>query len=197
MVILRADEDTETVAASSDPGSANAADLEHALGEGPSRDALARGRPVLVGDLEGCGTVWVAYAHAAGAQGVRAVFSFPLQVGAARFGALTMYAGTPQRLGRTRTQRCLALAEIATETLLDSSDGVSSSRLEASLDGLLDLRVEVFQAQGMAMVTLRSDLATALARMRAHAYRTDRSLYEVSLDILAGRLTLTDERSDS
>jgi hypothetical protein len=165
------------------------------LGEGPSRDAFDTARPVLVDDLDDPGrATWVAYSRAAVEHGIRSVFAFPLHLGASRFGVLTMFGDAPQRLGHRRTGRCLALAELTTEALLLSADTRTDGRLDPGLESALDFRNEIYQAQGMAMVTLDTDLVTALARMRAHAYQTERTLLDVSLDILAGRLTLTDER---
>ncbi|RYB89944.1 ANTAR domain-containing protein [Nocardioides oleivorans] len=196
VVLVRSDSESETLAAASDRMGADAAELEYSLGEGPSRDALRLGRPVLRGDLDG-DAAWVAYAPALAARGLRSVFALPLQVGAARFGVLTMYGRDPQVLDAERTTRCLAMAELATQVLLRGTASGASDSLAHALDEAIDLRVEMFQAQGVVMVALRTDLATALARMRAHAFQTGRSLHEVSLDILAGRLTLTDEGSDS
>jgi hypothetical protein len=193
-VILRAGDESGTLAASSDEASGAAAELEQTLGEGPSRDAFSRARPVLVDDLRGTpGRTWVAYATAVARHGVRSVFAFPLHLGAARFGTLTMYGDAPQHLDRIRTSRCLAMAELATESLLSSADEGSPGHLSPRLESALSFRNEIYQAQGMDMVTPRTDLATALDRMRAHADRTDLSLLEVSLAIIAGRLTLTDE----
>ena len=172
---------------------ASVAELEHTVGEGPSRDAVTTNRPVLVSDLRDPAQVpWVAYADAVSRRGVGAVFAFPLHVGAARFGTLTAYSPTAQQLGTRRAACCLAMAEIATEALLAGAETRGDGRLDPDLDGALGLRSEIYQAQGMVMVMLRTDLATALARMRAHAFGTDSSLLEVSMEILAGRLTFTD-----
>ena len=195
-VLLRSGNDSDTLAASSSPASAAAAELELTLGEGPSRDAFASARPVLVDDLRDLARAsWVTYAAAVAQHGVASVFAFPLHVGAARFGTLTMYGDTPQRLDRARTARCLAMAELATESLLGGADADSDGHLDPRVQSALTFRSEIYQAQGMVMVTLKTDLATALARMRAHAYQSELSLLEVSLEILAGRLTLTDERT--
>lgn len=193
-VVLRSGDDSDTLAASSNPVSAAVAELELTLGEGPSRDAFVSARPVLVDDLGDPATApWVAYAAAAAGHGVRSVFAFPLHVGATRFGTLTMYGDAPQELDRTRTARCLAMAELATESLLDGADAGSDGHLDPRLESAMTFRNEIYQAQGMVMVALRTDLSTALARMRAHAYRSNLTLLELSLEILAGRLTLTDE----
>lgn len=193
VVTLRSTE-TEAVAASSDAASTAVAELELTLGEGPSRDAFSRGRPVLVGDLNDPGQfAWVGYPCAALERKISSVFAFPLHQGAARFGVLTMFCGSPQRLERVRSARCLALAELATEMLLDSSDGRNAGGLDPDLESILEFRSEIYQAQGMAMVALGTDLPDALARLRAHAFHTERTLLEVSVDILSGRLTLTDD----
>ncbi|SEC91114.1 ANTAR domain-containing protein [Nocardioides exalbidus] len=196
VVLLRSGSESETLAAASGQAGADAAELEYSLGEGPSRDAVRLGRPVLHGDLDH-DPAWVAFAPALAATGLRSVFAFPLQMGAARFGALTMYGRDRQTLDPRRTARCLAMAELTTRIILLSTASGPDGGLADALDQAMALRVEIFQAQGMVMVALRTDLATALARMRAHAYETDRSLHEVSLDIVDGRLTLTDERPGS
>ena len=196
VVSLRSNSGSEAVAAASDAASTAVAELELALGEGPSGDAFSRGRPVLVGDLNDPHQAsWVGYTSAALERGIRSVFAFPLHQGAARFGVLTMFGDSPQRLDATRTARCLALTELTTEMLLVSSDTRTDGRLDPDLESVLDFRSEIYQAQGMAMVTLGTDLPDALARMRAHAFHTERTLLEVSVDILTRRLSLTDERT--
>ena len=92
-----------------------------------------------------------------------------------------------------RTARCLALSDLATEALLVGSDARTDGRLDPDLESALDFRSEIYQAQGMVMVALGTDLSDALARMRAHAFQTERTLLEVSVEILEGRLVLPDE----
>ena len=57
----------------------------------------------------------------------------------------------------------------------------------------LDLRTEVYQAQGMVMVQLDITLNAALARMRATAFSRGVDLGQLSADIVAGRAQLTDD----
>src|SRR5512135_2919457 len=61
--------------------------LQFALGEGPCVDAYHFDRPVLEPDLADPDTVrWPAFTGPAVEAGVRAIFGFPLQVGAVRLG---------------------------------------------------------------------------------------------------------------
>src|SRR5580658_1485013 len=65
--------------------------LQYALGEGPCVDAHNQNSPVFEPDLVDPETArWLAFAPAAVAGGVRAVFGFPLQVGSVRLGALNL-----------------------------------------------------------------------------------------------------------
>src|SRR5437899_2665166 len=74
---------------SSDEISALIEDLQYTLGEGPCIDAYHQDRPVLEPDLAEPGVArWVAFTAPAVAAGARAVFGFPMQVGAIRLGAL-------------------------------------------------------------------------------------------------------------
>src|ERR1039458_3782476 len=74
-------------------------ELQYELGEGPCVDAHHEGRPVLEPDLADPATPrWLAFSPPALAAGTRAVFGFPLQVGAARLGAMNLYRDRPGRL---------------------------------------------------------------------------------------------------
>ena len=187
--------DGEAVAAASSSDSRAAAGVGFTVGEGPAADALLSGRPVLVPHLGGqLYSAWPGYTAAARALGLRAIFCFPIQVGAVRFGVLSVFADVPTSLSAQDLSRCMTMTELATERLLDSSDGGHRDRFEPDLESALGIDSEIFQAQGMVAVALRVTLAQALARMRGHAFRSDRQLLEVAVDILEGRLDLPDDR---
>ena len=190
-VTLKSD-GSEAVVAAVDDDSRAIAELEFGLGEGPTRDAFQLGRPVLAPDLKDPReSRWVRFAPASVDAGVCAIFAFPLALGAARFGVLTMFKDTPWPLDGPTRAACLGLAEIATALLLDSADGHRDGGIDPGLSARLEFRTEIHQAQGMLMVALRTDLAEALARMRAHAFASGRPLLAVAVDILEGRSELT------
>lgn len=179
---------TNTVSASS----AVARQLEEAqfgLGEGPSRDAFAARRPVLLADLVDVGTPrWPGWVPVALDAGVFAAYALPLHAGATIFGALTLYSGR-RVLDGEGLETAFVYAEVATEILLDRGTG-DGRRLAPDLDAALDTHAHVYQAQGMVMVDLGVTLAEALARMRAHAWSTDQDLTALAGDIVAGRVAL-------
>lgn len=175
--------------AASTPAIERIEQLQFSLGEGPCLDAFHSRRPVLVPDLRAVGASrWPAYAHAAAAHGVRGVFAFPLQMGAARLGAMEVYRDTAAALSRDTLELALTFAEVATESILDAQDRPGSR--EQMLNDAGDRHYQVFQAQGMIMVQLGVSLPEAMARIRAHAYAHDQQLGEVAEDIVAGKLAL-------
>lgn len=179
------------VTAASDPATERLEELQLTLGEGPCVDAFASRRPVLIPDLTTALARWPVYAPAAYTSGVRAVFAFPLQVGAARLGMFDLFRTAPGMLTPDELSLALTFAEVAVATLIDKHEHASAAQAGGWLDDPLGSRAELFQAQGMVMAQLGSNLAEAMARMRAHAYTHDRRLGEVAQDIVARRLTFT------
>jgi GAF domain-containing protein/ANTAR domain-containing protein len=188
-VTLMSETGHEAVAGSSSSRFRKVAAMEFDLGEGPSRAAFAQGSPVLVGDLtDGVAARWPGFSSAAGEKGIRAAFAFPMQVATSRLGALSMYADEPRTLREHEISRASAFADLATEALIQSSPDSRDGGLSAEVTSILDLRTEVFQAQGMVMAALDVDLPEAIARMRAHAFASGRDLDDVALDIIERRL---------
>lgn len=65
-----------------------------------------------------------------------------------------------------------------------------SSSWEDFLDALPSDRLKVHQATGMVVGQLGGTPEQALARIRAHAYATNRTMVEVAADVVARRLTI-------
>jgi hypothetical protein len=164
-------------------------ELQFIYGEGPSFDAFRFGHPILVDDLED--TVWkdwAGYAPAAQAGGVRAVFAFPLQVGAARLGALDIYREVPGPLTAGELADGMVFADLALNALLDGQEAARAGHLDAGMDEAIDYRI--YQAQGMVSVQLRIDLVESMARLRAHALGNESRLSDVADQVLSGDLHL-------
>ena len=179
-----------TVAASS-AASRRLEELQFSLGEGPCIDAYTSRRPVLEPDLRTHGMRrWPGYAPAACEHGVQAVFAFPLQVGAARAGALDVYRIEPGSLTPDSLTQAVTFAEVAMGLLVDGQDAAQVGRTTAEIDDALAYRLEVYQAQGMVMVDLGVSISEAMARLRGHAYAEGRPISDVARDIVAAKLRL-------
>ena len=177
------------VAAASSSQSEELEELQFTLGEGPCMDAFASRQPVLEADLAE-GHRWLAYGPAVRNRGIRAVFAFPLQVGAARLGVLDLYRDKPGSLSKTAFAQALAFAEVAVRTLLDGQKHAAVGRSAGGIDEALEYRSELYQAQGMVQAQLGVSLEEAMARMRAYAYSHDRRLGDVARDVVARRVVL-------
>ncbi len=183
-----------------DPAGEQLAELQLMLGEGPCRDVLASAAPVLAADLgdEEFSRRWPAFVPAARQLGARAVFAFPLIVGAIRAGVLGLYRGSPGPLPGRQFGDLLILADAATVMLLGSAHGDAEDEDGTALDGQApDLalhRAEIDQATGMLTVQLGVPAGQAFARLRAYAYSQDRRLADVAGDIVARRLRLHRDR---
>jgi len=175
--------------------------LEFALGEGPGHDAVLAGVPVLVPDLEMLDHAarWPAFAGSVARLSVRALFAFPLRIGAISVGVLTAHRTVPGPLTDRQLANALTLADAVALLLAHrvhpgprSIHGRGRGRgLSPGWEQPATYRADVHQATGMISVQLEVSLAEALVRMRAHAYARDRPVTEIAADVLARRLHLT------
>lgn len=175
------------VSGASDALSERVEELQFVLGEGPCIDAFATRRPVLIDDLGNeAGLRWPVYVPAVRDYGVRAVFAFPLLIGAARLGVLDVFREDTGALSAGQLTDALCFAEVTVAALLEKYDdiGAHGGVVEAVVH-----RAELFQAQGMVMVQLGSSIDEAMTRMRAYAYAENRTLGEVAHDVVTRRLS--------
>lgn len=163
--------------------------LQFELGEGPCVDAYHQDRPVLEPDLVDPSTPrWLAFTGPAVDAGVRAVFGFPLQVGAVRLGALNLYCDAPGALTDEQHADGLLLASISAQALLLLQADAPAGKVAVELEANADFQYVVHQASGMVAAQLGVTVVQALARLRAHAFGNDRSLTDVAQDVVDRRL---------
>lgn len=187
---LMTEDGASSPAASSDVTTELVEELQLTLGEGPCIDAWTTRRPVLSPDLtDGALVRWPAYAPAAYSRGVRSVFAFPLQVGAARIGVMDVYRVSTGSLSESSLGQALTFADVATSTLLDDQAEARDGATAGPGD-VVELRSELYQAQGMVMIQLGVTLEEAIVRLRAHAYVHDRRLGDVARDVVGRRIVL-------
>lgn len=163
--------------------------LQYELGEGPCIDAYHQDKPVLEPDLARPSTPrWSAFAPPAIEAGVRAVFGFPLQVGAVRLGALNLCRDRPGPLSDDQHADALVMAAVAAQAVLVLQSGAPPQTLAIELDAGADFHYVVHQASGMVAAQLDVTVAQAVVRLRAHAFGNDRPLTEVAKDVVARTL---------
>jgi hypothetical protein len=190
---LMAEEGQRQTVASSDDAAAAAEELEITLGAGPGIEAFTSGRPVLVPDVQAPEERnWPAFAIGLGAIGTRAVFAFPLQLGAVRLGILTLTRRSPGPLTAEDLADALRLADVTSLLLLGRRGGLVEDFDERWLDGSA-WTPEVHQATGMLISQLRVGAEEAFLRLRAFAFAHDLTLSDVAGQVIARRVTFTEE----
>ena len=171
-------------------------DLQFTLGEGPCQDAFHDGMPVLVPRLgDDAFARWPAFVTEARDSGIEAVFAFPLLAGQSKVGVLTLYQDFAGNLTVPQDSDSSVLADILAQTILGMQAAAPPGMLPAELDDAVAHRAEVHQASGMVAIQLQIPVAEGLAALRAYAFANERTVAEVSADVVARRVRLSDDHS--
>lgn len=161
--------------------------LQLSLAEGPALDVVQYGAPALEPNLMES-LRWPFFGPKAIELGVSAVFSFPLQIGVIRLGALNLFRDKPGFLSVDELADALVLADVATQDILDLQ---AQGALQLPQSDRPGAQTRVHQATGMVSVQIGTDMAAALACIRAHAFTHELSIFQVADEVIARRLRLT------
>lgn len=175
-----------------DPVAARWDELELELGVGPLRDAAVDSAPQLIPDVSASMINPVIGAHLE-RLGVRALFAFPLIMGAATVGVAGLYRSTLGSLSADAVGTAIGLAKSVTIPAVREALAMAAQDREADeLDTGPGLRREVHQATGMLSAQLDVTTSEAFARLRAYTIATERSITAVSRDIVDRTLDFLD-----
>ncbi len=167
--------------------------LQFELGEGPHWEAIHTGRPVLVPDTSTSEhTRWPIFDNAVEKLPIRALFSFPILLGAVTIGVVNLYRSTPRALSASEIDRAVLLASEAAGPASRQAIGAADDDHDTDSVLLPGMRREVHQATGMVSVQLDTTLTDAFSRLRARAYSTDRSVQQVAHDVVAREFSFHD-----
>ncbi|WP_187279803.1 GAF and ANTAR domain-containing protein [Quadrisphaera setariae] len=162
--------------------------FQESLEQGPCRDALQCGAPVLVDDLRAAGTPWQLLLSCAPDDfPVRSTASVPLlSPGSERaaLGVLSVGRDTVAPFTSAEVLVLQRLGDVLVRLLL-----ARGSRGDLFADVAAD---DLPVLLGMLRVRLGLGEADALARLRAYAFATGATIQEVAADVVAGRVRLDD-----
>jgi hypothetical protein len=193
-VMLLAEGRPQASLCTSDAVSSVIEDLQYTLGEGPCVDAHRLGTVVAEPDLGSAKlSRWTAFSPRAFGAGARAVFGFPIRIGAVRLGALNLYRDRPGMLEDERHADALVMADVAARVILGAQAEMPPAGLGGDLPPDAYLWGVVHQAAGMISVQLDIPVADALVRLRARAFTTERLISDVARDVVERRLRFDDE----
>jgi len=170
--------------------------IQFELGEGPHWDALSTGFPALSPDISGSGDRrWPLFAPAAHDIGIRAVFAFPMRMGAANVGVVDLYSAVPQWLDPHQVSLATSMANRAAAPAARQAMWSAENRASPENEMAPALRREVHQATGMVQAQLEVSATEAFARLRAYAFTAARPIDDVARDVVSRELdfsTFTD-----
>lgn len=193
-VMLLSDDRPQASICTTDAVSSLIEEAQYTLGEGPCVDAHRLGTVILEADLAGSAARrWTEFSPAAVGAGARAVFAFPIRVGAVRLGALNLYRDRPGPIGDEEHASALVVADVAARSVLTAQANAAPGELSAELGTETHLWGVVHQAAGMVSVQLGVPVAEALIRLRGRAFGTSRLVSDVARDVVERRLRFSVE----
>jgi hypothetical protein len=180
------DDESLTSLCTSNVASSGLMDLELTLGEGPMVDA-SRGDAEVHTDLRDTTyPEWSVYRSEAVALGARAVFAYPVRLGAIRFGALSLYRASPGPLDAQQSADAYLMASVIGRAILAEQAGGSLVGLAEELNGESMLDFRVHQAAGMLAVQAAMSVRDALILLRARAFGAGRELSDLAARVVTG-----------
>lgn len=144
--------------------------LQIALDEGPCLLAVHSGGIVLAEELRN-DQRFPRFGPRATAAGMGAVYSFPMAVDDAVFGALNLYSAAPGPLSGEQIEVGATFADVATCYLINARDMEQNRQLARELQHALHSRVVIEQAKGYVTATLKVEPEDAFELLRNYSRR--------------------------
>ncbi len=177
---------------STDITAARLEELHFDLGEGPLFDAFTSGSLVSVPDLARTER-WPAFLRSASDLAARAIFVFPLMLGAVSIGAVICYRKTPGPLSDGAAETGTSLSRAIAGPAFREAIQIA---LEEPLDrrAPIEGRRQVHQATGMVLAQLDVSATDAFSRIRGYAFSSENTVQEVANAVVNRRLNFAEIR---
>ena len=166
-------------------------ELQLSLGEGPCLDAFEAIELIEVTDLTSHqGTRWPIFSEQMSDAGAGSLASFPLRIGGARFGAITLYRSEYGALSTDQVADSYVIAQMTAHLLVAEQARIGGDLVISDIETGFARMEPIHQATGMIMAQLSVGPEDALARLRGAAYAAQRTAMEMAMDIVAGKIAL-------
>ena len=194
--IMSSDANRQTVAAS-DSAIAAVEESQYELGEGPTLQAFATGRAVVLRDVAAeTRDRWPMFHGAVSGLPVGSLCALPMQLGVVTVGVCVLYRGQPGLVSSEDLAVMLAVVDVTTFAFLALPESLRPRGASGWADEGSPARSQVHQATGMLIAQLDVNAEEAFARLRAHAFSHAQPLDEVADDIVSLRLRLAEGRAE-
>jgi len=192
-IMLQSDELVRGSLCTTDGVAAYLDDLQYTLGEGPSIDAHRLGQVVAEPELASPDADrWPGLKSSALQAGARAMFAFPIRIGAVRLGALTLYRDEAGPIEGDRHTDTLVMTDVAAHTIVAMQANAPPGSIAVELEDGANFHFVVHRAAGMLSEQLGVGVAEALVRLRSYAFLSDTPIDDVAEAVVARRLRLGD-----
>lgn len=177
--------DRDAVVCSSSASAERGEELQLTLGVGPCHEAFSTQLLVEEPDLANKGSYrWPGFAEELLDSGVGSVASFPLTVGTATIGALTIYHSATSTLSEAQVADGYVLAQVATYLILAAQASSTDEGLIQEMEEGFARFAPIHQATGMIMVQLGVGPVEAFVRLRSHAFAVNYPLLQAADDVI-------------
>jgi GAF domain-containing protein len=178
--------------AATDPVARRMEALHAELGEGPCLHATHTGERVLLADLTALDATrrFPRFAPLAVAEGVAAIYSFPLRTRDQRVGGLSLCNAVPGELDEVDLGLVQLLADLTTASIVGAHRYQQVTGLASAAQQRLADAAVLEQAKGRLSVQLGVDPDSALAYLRRYASGHQTSLQAVAVQVARGGLRL-------
>lgn len=167
-------------------------DQQFALGDGPTFEAQCSPVPIILEDAHARRATarWPVFAKLAEKHAMAAVFAFPLRIGDAYLGVLTVYRARAGQPSAGQYADGLILSSLATAELVRQEAGVGTKGGPGIFEpGLYD-QSPLQVAAGMVAESLNISIVAALVRIRARAFTDDQPVSQTAVQIVERKLVL-------
>lgn len=189
-VMLEAPDGTLRLTAASTNGSASLDLFEAQAREGPCFDAYRLGEQIVDLDLAAVGGRWPTFTAMALERGLRAVHAFPLRLRDDRIGAMNLFRDVPGAFDKDDVEAAQTLADMATIAIMGRRQYNAAQVRAQQLQDALNSRIVIEQAKGVIAERHHVGPVDAFEAIRRHARSHQRTVRDVSQDIIDGAVTL-------
>ena len=162
------------------------------LGDGPSFSSRFSLSPIHVENFqsERSSDSYPAFSRVAIKHEVVSAHAFPLTIGSARIGALSLYWKHSVNLSADQYADCLILSTLATAELVRAQAGIDDAAIDEMFE-TQQLRKSVLQiAAGMTAEKLNCNVIEALVRIRALAFAQDLPVTQIAKSIVNREISI-------
>jgi GAF domain-containing protein len=153
--------------------------------DGPCREAIRTGVPVVNANLGEAADRWPLFAPAARAAGFQSVHAFPLRVQEHTIGALNIFGTDDVHFDPDDVRAVQALTHVATISIVTERNRYQAEEVAEQLQSALDSRVVVEQAKGALARAESITASEAFDVMRTTARATRQKVSDVAIAVIA------------